>query len=60
MKVEGSNVNGAVAAGDATPAAPAKPVEEPVKDDVKFPEVSRTTLPLRMLDGGCPLSSVVM
>lgn len=53
VKAEGNNNNdGAVVAGDA-PAA--KPVEEPAKDEIKFPEVPRTTLPLRLLDGGCPL-----
>lgn len=53
VKDEGNNNNHeAVVAGDASAA---KPAEEPLKDEIKFPEVPRTTLPLRLLDGGCPL-----
>ena len=54
VKVEegNENDNGVVVAGDA-PAA--KPVIEPPKDEITFPDVPATTLPLRLLDGGCLL-----
>jgi len=53
VKIEegNDNNNNEVAVAADVPA----PKNELPKDDIKFPEVPATTLPLRLLDGGCPL-----
>ena len=53
VKIEegNDNNNNEVAVAADVPA----PKNELPKDDIKFPDVPATTLPLRLLDGGCPL-----